>query len=115
MKKLIPLFVLFVLFAGCKKEEKTYDVIYKIAVDGNTGGYVVRYTLPDGSTGSKGTLTDQLWISTKYTGYKKGFPISLTLETNGGDYSMLIYVDGSLAKQRYAGAGSSVLETHTPY
>jgi hypothetical protein len=116
IRALSCILLVFVLFSACKKEEKTYDVYYKIVVDGTTSGYTVRYTLPDGSTSTKGLLTNAVWTSPKQEGFKRGFPVSLTLESGGGNYVMQIFISGSLGKQRNAsGGGSSTLETQTPY
>lgn len=116
MKRLafISFLFVFVLSAGCKKEEETYKVSYKIVVDGGTSGYTVRYTLQDGTTASRGPLTDQVWSSNQYEDFKRGFPLMLQLDAGPGNYTMFIFVNGSLMKQRDAGAGTSKLESSTP-
>ena len=110
---IVLLFSLVII--SCKKEDKKYSVLYKIAVYGTTAGYTVRYTLPNGNTKSQGPLTAQSWNSTTLEGYPKSTPVRFELESGGGSYHMSILINGALDSERDAGGGGTQsLETHTP-
>lgn len=115
MKKIYCILILTIVFASCKKDNKTYNAIYKVVTDGNTPDYTVRYTLSDGTTQSKGITSNAMWVSEKLEGLKKGTPISFSLENNGGTYHMYVYINGAFNKHRDAGGGGTqTLETSIP-
>jgi hypothetical protein len=115
MKKLLAIFIVvsFVL-TSCKKEEKTYSVIYKIIEkSSNSPSFTAVYTLPDGSTQSVGSIKKEMWVTDKIINYKANSYLSLSVEgSGGGEYDLYIYINGSLAKTRPAsdGFGAQKLE-----
>jgi hypothetical protein len=115
MRQLVFILLSSILISACKKEEKTYTVLYKVVSDLPTSGYTVRYTLPEGSTKSLGPVTDQFWTSGTLEGYKKSTNLSFSMENTGGSYHMYIYINDVLTTSRDAGGGGTqTLEAHTP-
>jgi len=108
MKRAFSFLILISLFfTSCKKEEKKFSVVFKVVETGSgTPVYTVRYTLPNGSTQSKGGNTQEIWVSEKIDDYKGGQYLTLSVEgSGGGSYDMYIYINGSLQARRAAGDG----------
>jgi hypothetical protein len=108
MKKLLAILIVvcFVL-TSCKKEEKTYSVIYKIIEkSSNSPSYTAVYTLADGSTQSAGSIKKEMWVTEKLVNYKANSYLSISVEgSGGGEYDLFIYINGTLAKTRPASDG----------
>jgi|APLak6261678615_1056124.scaffolds.fasta_scaffold00006_57 hypothetical protein len=108
MKNLLAILIVFsFVLTSCKKEEKTYSVIYKIIEKSSrTPTYIARYSLPDGSTQSVGSITKEFWVTDKIINYKANSYLSLSVEgSGGGEYDLYIYINGTLAKTRPASDG----------
>ncbi|MDQ3047341.1 MAG: hypothetical protein M3R27_07315 [Bacteroidota bacterium] len=118
MKKLLTILVFLVSFISCKKEEKkTYSVSYKIVRTSSLPAeFTIRYTEANGSTQSQGPIVGNAWASGAIADFKPNTPITLSLESNSGEYTMYIYINGGLDKSRLAsgGFGELKLETATP-
>ena len=97
MKSFLLLSASLLLFAGCKKEEKTHTVIYKVIVIGGHPTYSVQFSSSKNNTVSQGPFSSGTWISEKITDKEGGSTASLTLSGGtGGSYNMYIYIDGTL-------------------
>lgn len=108
MKRAFSFLILISLFfTSCKKEEKKFYVVYKVVETGSGSPvYTVRYTLPDGSVQSKGGNTQDVWVSERIDDYKGGQYLTLSVEgSGGGNYELLIFINGSLQAKRIAGDG----------
>lgn len=108
MKNLFALlFLVIIISASCKKEEKTYSVIYKIIEkSSNSPSYTAVYTLADGSTQSVGSIKKEMWVTEKLVNYKPNAYLSVSVEgSGGGEYDLYIYINGTLAKTRPASDG----------
>ncbi len=118
MKQFLPFLIILVSFISCKKEEKkTYSVSYKIVRTSSLpADFTVRYTLADGSTQSQGPVAGNVWASVAIADFKPNTSITLSLESNSGEYTMYVYINGGLDKSRLAsgGFGELKLETNTP-
>jgi hypothetical protein len=100
MKHLLIFGSLLIMLGSCKKEEKKYDVIYKVIVIGGNPSYSVTYSSAGNSTQTAGPFTDSKWVSPTISDRKAGSTVSLTLKGgSGGSYNMYIYVNGRLEKE----------------
>jgi hypothetical protein len=108
MKKILfPLLASLLLLSSCKKEEKNSYISYKIVKNGGTmPSYTVRYTLANGSTQTKGPITDSRWLSDVIREVEPGTELSLALEANpSATFDMMIYINGALEAHREGGGG----------
>jgi len=108
MKTNFTFLVAFILlFTSCKKDEKKFNVVYKVVETGSgTPIYTVRYTMPDGAIQSKGGNSQDVWVSERIDNYKGGQYLTLSVEgSGGGNYELLIFINGSLQAKRLAGDG----------
>jgi hypothetical protein len=108
MKNLLAILIVFsFVLTSCKKEQKTYSVIYKIIEkSSNSPSFTAVYTLADGSTQSVGSITKDFWVTDKLINYKPNAYLSVSVEgSGGGEYNLYIYINGVLAKTRPASDG----------
>ena len=116
MKYLLPAAIfVFIAFSSCKKSKDTWRVQYKVSSGSAIQNAIVRYRNADGSTSSADPTGGKVWNSPVLEGFQRGDLLSFSLENNGGNYKMIIFLNDSPVETRDAGCGGTqTLESSVP-
>ena len=94
----ITLIALALLLSGCKEEEKTWTITYKVVnFNASAATFRVEFTNEQGNTEVRGPFDTNWWVSRDILEVETGTELSFQFEllTGSGDFELFIEANGA--------------------